>query len=277
MLRSAAMQRSDQGDELVPKKPEQSEFEKSYAPGTAPHTPVKLGAKEYDADLWDSPLMRTLKRAVAGWPLPPDAPAPGRALRDDDPRLAPTARLPGREAWRKALQQLIVSSGAAQAKPAVYAFVGACSPLIARLVAERVLPAAVARIEFAALLPLIPEHSVLVALGDGRAAEVVRDEAAALATAAYAQALTEKRDVLWAPASLEGLRQAKQAGFRRVVVAVGDRDVARDFDALVKESDELVLFSSAGGRLEVLAQGKAGDVQVRQERPFQQFKAMREP
>jgi len=256
------MQRPDQGDELVPKSPKESAFEKAYAPGAKPGTPLKLGSVDYGADLHDSPLMRTIKRALVGWQLPAAPPALGRTLKDDDPRLLPTARRPGREAWRKALEELLVSAGAVEARPCLYA----CEPAVAaRLLSERVLPGVV-RADVEHLLTLVPEHSELVALGEGRSAGVVRDEAEAIGAAAFAAALAQKRDVLCG-LEVARLQQAKAAGFRRVVVTLG----ARDLDALVKESDELVLL--AGEKLEVLAQAKGGQLLVKNERALQQLRA----
>ncbi|MBL8956353.1 MAG: hypothetical protein JNK82_36605 [Myxococcaceae bacterium] len=246
------MQRSDQGDELVPKRPSDSEFEKSYAPGTAPHTPLKLGAKEYDGDLWDSPVLRTLKRAVVGWDMPSSPASPGRVLKDDDVRLAATAGLPGRDAWRKALQQLVVSAGAVESKPTLFGFLGPSRALVERLVGARAFPAAVARVEPEFLASLVPEHSVLETLGDERAALVVRAEVEAIAAAAFTQALGEKRDVLVAPVTAAQLQLARQAGYRRIVLAVGERPA----DAVANECDEWVQLAQKGTRLDVVAQKK---------------------
>src|SRR5688572_25547182 len=91
--------RTGQGDHMRPKTPSESEFQTQFTPGAVRGTPVKLGSKEYDADLWDSPTMRTLKRAITGWELPAagGGKALGRVLKDDDPRLTPTDQRPGRE------------------------------------------------------------------------------------------------------------------------------------------------------------------------------------
>src|SRR4051812_45237919 len=92
---STAKQRK-QGDHVKDKSSRESEFQTNFTPGAAPQAPLKHGSKEYDRDLWDTPTMRTLKRALAGWEVPPAGAGLklGRVLKDDDPRLQPTVKLP---------------------------------------------------------------------------------------------------------------------------------------------------------------------------------------
>src|SRR6185436_18237658 len=100
------------GDHLKDKSAAENEFQKTFTPGATYEAPVKLGSKEYDQDLWDSPMLRTLKRAIAGWEVP--AAGSGKklsnVLKADDPRLKETLGLPGRDAWRAAMQALVVSA-----------------------------------------------------------------------------------------------------------------------------------------------------------------------
>ena len=298
------------GDHLKPKSAAESEFQTQFTPGAVRGAPVKLGSKEYDADLWDTPMMRTLKRAITGWAVP--AAGGGLTLspvlKADDPRLVPTDQRPGREAWRVSLQSLVVSAGAVQSKPTAYYLAGPMGvgkiAISNRLYAEGALPAAVVKADADYLHGLVPEQSELLALGDGRANDVVHEESSGIARGAFFQALTEKRDVvhntmLGSSAHLERLDEAKKAGFKNVVIAMvaplevararagaggavvpepsftqSHRDFAKNFDGVVKGADDLVLVMNLGTRLEVIAQGKAGELTVKNKAAYDQFRAM---
>ncbi len=298
------------GDHLKPKTAAESEFQTQFTPGAVRGTPVKLGAKEYDADLWDSPMMRTLKRSITGWAVPPAGGGKplSEVLKADDLRLVPTDQRPGREAWRSAMQQLVVSAGAVQAKPTAYFLAGPMGvgkiAIANKLYADGVLPSAVVKADADYLHGLVPERSELLALGDGRADGVVHEEASTIGRNAFQQALGEKRDVvhntmLGSPAQLERLQKAKDAGFKRVVLAIvssletargragadgatipedvlvgSHRDFAKNFDAVVKGADELVLLFNNGTRLEVIAQGKNGELAVKNPSAYAQFRAL---
>jgi predicted ABC-type ATPase len=301
-----------QGDVLKDKSAKESEFQTRFSPGSVRQAPIKLGAKEYDQALWDSPLLRTLKRALVGWEVP--APAGGqalsRALKDDDPRLRPTIERPSREGWRRAMQAALVHAGVVHAKPKAYFLAGpmGVGKLVVsqRLYAQGALPGAVVKADADYLHELVPELHELTALGEGRAAEVVHEEASAIAQAAFAQALAEKRDVvhstmLGGETQRARLGAAKAAGFKRVVIALvsrlevakaragaggaayseqvlleSHRDFARGFDEVVKGADELVLLHNIGTRIEVIAQGKSGELSVKNERACTEFRALRE-
>lgn len=304
--------RPGHGDHLKHKTAAETEFQTAFSPGAVREAPVKLGSKEYDADLWDSPMMRTLKRAITGWEVPPAAAGRvlTRVLKDDDPRLVETVKRAGREAWRSSLQQLVVAAGAVQSKPTAYFLAGPMGvgklALENRFYAEGVFPAAVVKADADYLHALIPEQSELYALGEARAAEVVHEEASTVGRGAFLQALAEKRDVLHntmlgSATQLERLVKAKAAGFKRVVVALvsslevakgragadgaafpekvlveSHRDFAKNFDEVVKGSDELVLLMNLGTKLEVVAQGKGGELSVKNERAYAQFRAMKD-
>lgn len=308
-----ARSKSGQGpDFLQNKSAAESDFQTQFTPGAVRGTPVKLGSKEYDADLWDSPMMRTLKRALSGWELPAagSGKALGRVLKDDDVRLTPTLNLPGREAWRAKLQALIVSGGQVQAKPTAYFLAGPMGvgkiAFENRMWSQGVIPQAVVKADADYLHALVPEQSELEALGDGRSNDVVHEEASTIGRAAFEQALTEKRDVLHntmlgSASQLERLTKAKDAGFKRVVMALvaplevakqragadgaifpekalleSHRDFAKNFDEVVKGADELVLLMNTGKAMEVIAQGKAGELTVKNERAYQAFRAMKD-
>ncbi|MBK7857070.1 MAG: zeta toxin family protein [Archangiaceae bacterium] len=303
--------RRSQGDALKHKPLTESEFQTRFTPGAVPGTPVKLGAKEYDEDLWDSPALRGIKRALVSWEIPPAGSGRtlGRVLKDDDPRLVPTFQRPGREGFRAALTRLLVSAGQVQPKPTAFFLAG---PLgVGKLaIAQRLyevggVPEAVVKADADYLHALVPEQSELLALGEGRASDVVHEEASGIGHAAFAQALADKRDVLHntmlgSSTQLQRLAAAKAAGFKRVVIAVvssvevateragadgavfpeavllgSHRDFARGFDEVVKVADELVLLANTGPTLELVAVGRNGQLQVKNEKAYAAFRAQK--
>jgi predicted ABC-type ATPase len=225
------------------------------------------------------------------------------------PWSCPAAR-PGAQSCRAKLQALIVSAGQVQSKPTAYFLAGPMGvgkiALENRFWAEGVIPTAVVKADADYLHALVPEQSELEALGDGRSNDVVHEEASTIGRAAFTQALAEKRDVLHntmlgSPSQLERLQKAKDAGFKRVVVAVvaplevakqragadgavfpekalveSHRDFAKNFDEVVKGADELVLLLNTGKAMEVVAQGKNGELQVKNAAAYAQFRAMKD-
>jgi len=183
----------------------------------------------------------------------------------------------------------VASVGAVKEKPVAYFVLGAVPlELSARFFEQGVLPAEVVRAQGEYLRRLIPEASELEALGDARGGQVVAEEAASVAAAAFALAVQQKRELVH-----DALAPAP--GFKRLVFAVacpsrsrrGARStrqlrrrarpqLAAGFDAVVKGCDELVLLWFDGARLHVLAQGKAGELTVRDAQRYSQFRAMKD-
>lgn len=265
-----------------------------------------------DALFESSPFLRSMKAAVSGYVMPPaqnaQAPQLTKVLALEDPRLKPTIERPGREAWQQVMTKLVVSAGAVQAKPTAYYLAGAMGvgkiALSARLLAQGAIPEQVVRADADALHTMIPEANELLALGEQRAMDVVHEETSLIARSAYAQALAEKRDVVnnsmfGTEHQLSRLKAAKTAGFKRVTVALvstldvakqrasasgnwfddklmveGHRLFARNFEALVKESDELVLVRNTGPALEIIGHARAGQLTVTNQASYDAFRAM---
>lgn len=306
------VQITTQGDHLKQKSSGETHFEEAYTPATAPTAPVKLGSRDYGHDLFDTPFLRNLKAALAGFELPPATrPKPvSKVLPDGDVRLTPTLNLPGREAWRTNLQNLVVSAGAKHDKPTAYFLAGPMGvgkiAAMNRLYAQGVVPSDVVRADSDYLHAMVPEASQLEALGDNRFNDVVHEEASQIGRAAYFQAVSEKRDVLYnsqfsTPDTLTRIQKAKDGGFKRVVIAMvspvevakgraggggmffsekmlveAHRDFAANFDGVVKSSDELVLLMNTGTKLELIASGKGGSLTVTNDRLYQQFRAQKD-
>lgn len=276
--------------------------------------PVKgpsLSNAGYDGALFEStPFFRTMRAAVTGWLVPAPAAAKplSMVLPTNDIRLTPTVDLPGREAWRDNMTKLVTSAGAVQRKPTAFYLAGPMGvgkvAAAARFYETGVFPQQVVRADPDELHNMVPEASVLLSLNDARAMDVVHEEASNIGKAAYRAALNEKRDVVHNSmfgddASLNRIKDAKSAGFKRSTVALvstlevasaratangafadlkflgeAHAQFARNFDKLVAESDELVLVRNTGKALEIIGHAKDGKLTVTNAASYEAFRAM---
>lgn len=268
---------------------------------TAPGVPAA-------GELWGG-FSSQVQAALAQWEVPPAASADQHlavVLPDGDPLLRPTYTLPGRELWHGRMKDLLLSAGAVKDRPTAYFLAGPMGvgkiALAEKLQVDGVIPGAVARADADFIHPLVPEFSQLVQAGDGRAADVVHEEASAIGRAVLEQAYVEKRDVLHntmlgSELQLARVDAAQRAGFERVVVALvaplpvaqeragaggawfsprmlatSARDFAAGFDAVVAKADRLVLVQNDGARMQVIAHGEAGALTVLDAVRYQAFR-----
>lgn len=267
----------------------------------APKPPVSLSNAGYNHDLWQkSPFLRNAQRALDGWVRPK---APPRPAVPPGPPQPPTQHRPGRDGFRAALRLLLAQMGPVQERPALYVLAGPLSevkPTLAqRLFEVGALPAHLARADVDQLCALIPEHSEVVSRG-GSTAEamaLVRGEAQGIADAVLAQALNERRDVLYGSERVsEALEKARATQTKRLVLAFSEtpevtsqraamgpmaldplavatiRPFAQSFDTLVSACDELVLALDLGPNCRVVGHAISGRFSPIDAAAYQRFR-----
>jgi predicted ABC-type ATPase len=250
-------------------------------------------------------------RAIAAEPpaAPPTGPLLGRVLADDDPRLRPTDQRPGREALRQGLVDELVNAGVRHdARPTAWVLAGPMGTgkvrLGQELRARQVVPRdGLVLADADAIHAMIPEQRELTALGDGRASDVVHEEASLIARAALGRALTEGKDALYntmlaSDDAIERLRGVALACRRTVVVAVvsslasaeqratmGGAAVDHDylarshqgfrqhFDQILQLADDVLLIHNGAGGPRLIATGGRGRLSVLDPARFAAFRA----
>lgn len=253
-------------------------------------------------DGWTEDFVGRMKAAAAGFRLPAPVmptPAPTRVYADGDPNLIPTFERADRSKVQQALVAQLLSTNLprpAGEQPVAYFLAGGIGvgkiAFANRLYAQEALPSNLVRSDPDSLHSKIPEYAQLTAAGEGRATSIVHEEATLVARQAFKEALENRQDVLLnsmmaQDSSLERLTQAREAGFRVVVVGlVAPVEVAaarvagsgviipadeiaashagfqERIDEVSRRSDSFVLLENTGTEVKLLASGSGGRYRV---------------